>query len=69
MDELAATLAAKSPAVMKLGRDAFYAVLDLDVRHSLPMLQAGLTVVTGTEDAAEGIRAFTEKRPPEWTGR
>ena len=69
VDELAATLAAKSPAAMRLGRDAFYDVLDLDVRHSLPILQAGLTVVTGTEDAAEGVRAFTEKRRPEWTGR
>src|SRR2546427_1624781 len=29
VDELAATLAAKSPAVMKLGRDAFYSVWDM----------------------------------------
>ena len=41
---------------MRLGRDAFYDVLDLDVEHSLRLLQAGLTIVTGTEDAAEGIR-------------
>ncbi len=67
--ELAATLAAKSPAAMRLGRDAFYDVADLDARHALRLLQSGLTIVAGTEDAAEGIRAFQEKRSPVWSGR
>ena len=49
---------------MKLGRDAFYGVLDQSADDALRMLHAGLTVVTQTEDAAEGIRAFQEKRPP-----
>jgi enoyl-CoA hydratase/carnithine racemase len=67
--ELAAELAGKSPVAMRLGRDAFYDVLDLDAGSALAMLQAGLAIVTNTEDAAEGIRAFQEKRPPEWSGR
>jgi enoyl-CoA hydratase/carnithine racemase len=67
--ELAGTLAAKSPAAMKLGRDAFYDVLGLDAAHALRLLQAGLTVVNATEDSTEGIRAFQEKRAPNWTGR
>jgi 1,4-dihydroxy-2-naphthoyl-CoA synthase len=32
-------------------------------------LQAGLTLVTQTEDAAEGLAAFAEKRDPAWKGR
>jgi enoyl-CoA hydratase/carnithine racemase len=67
--EVTSVLATKSPSVMRLGRDAFYDVIDLDAARALPRLQAGLTLVTQTEDSAEGIAAFQEKRPPEWTGR
>ena len=66
---LAATLTAKSPAVLKLGRDSFYAVWDQDVDTSLKLLHPLLTVTASTEDAAEGIAAFEQKRPPQWSGR
>jgi len=64
--ELAAVLAAKPPTVMRLGRDAFYAVLDQPADAALAALHALLTVVTQTEEAAEGSAAFAEKRPPRW---
>ena len=67
--ELSATLAAKSPAVMKLGRDAFYAVWDMAAPEALAHLHAMLTLTAQTEDAAEGIAAFLEKRAPRWRGR
>jgi enoyl-CoA hydratase len=69
VDELAATLASKSPAVMKLGREAFYGVWDMAAADALAHLHAMLTLTNHTEDAAEGIGAFLEKRPPRWTGR
>ena len=69
VDELAATLAAKSPAIMRLGRKAFYDVWDASASDALPLLHAMLTVNAGTDDAAEGIAAFSEKRPPRWSGR
>ena len=37
--------------------------------EALALLHPLLTVNTGFEDAAEGIAAFMEKRPPVWTGR
>jgi enoyl-CoA hydratase/carnithine racemase len=66
--DLAGVLAAKSPAAVKLGRDSFYAVWDLAAADALSVLHPLLTVVTGTDDAKEGMAAFREKRPPEWTG-
>ncbi len=69
VDELAATLASKSPAIVKLGRDAFYRVWDESAGDALALLHPLLTIVTQTEDSAEGIKAFAEKRDPVWTGR
>lgn len=69
VDALATTLASKSPAVLRLGRDAFYSVWDSSAADALPLLHAMLSVGSDTEDAAEGIAAFVEKRPPVWRGR
>ena len=67
--ELARGLTEKSPLIMRLGRDAMHAIEDLDFESALAYLHAQLTVVTLSEDAAEGTRAFLEKRPPRFTGR
>ena len=69
VDEIVSGLAAKSPAVMMLGRDAFDGVVGLHVDAALEHLQAGLTAVALTEDSREGVAAFLEKRAPRWTGR
>ena len=67
--ELASGLAAKSSAVLRLGRDAFYAVCDQAAGDALRLLHPMLTVHTGLDDASEGISAFAEKRAPRWTDR
>ena len=55
---------------MRWGRDAFYRVLEQpDSDAALAYLQTMLSITTQTEDAAEGVAAFAQKRTPEWTGR
>jgi len=67
--DLAAVLASKSRSVMELGRDSFYATWDAAAADALGVLHPTLGLATGLEDAAEGLAAFRERRPPRWTDR
>jgi len=69
VEELTAKLAAQSPTAMRLGLAAWNAQADLDLATALPVLQARLYEILGTDDAREGLMAFAEKREPKWTGR
>jgi enoyl-CoA hydratase/carnithine racemase len=69
VEELAGQIASMSPAVVRLGRDAFHTMADLEFERALDYLQAMLTVKIGTEAAIEGVKAFLEKREPVWKGR
>ena len=62
-------LAAKSPVMMRLGKDAMHRQQDLAFADALELLHHNLTLAFSTEDLQEGVRAFFEKREPRWTGR
>jgi enoyl-CoA hydratase len=65
----AGRLAAKSPLLMKLGKDAMDRQQDMGFADALDYLRSQLTLALSTEDIQEGVRAFFEKREPEWRGR
>ena len=66
--EWATKLAAKSPVVMRLGKDAMFRQQDMAFLDALDYLRSQLTIAFSTDDIHEGVKAFFEKREAEWTG-
>jgi enoyl-CoA hydratase len=67
--EIAGRLARKSPAIVEIGRSSFYTQQDMEFRAALEYLHSQLSLVSLSEDAREGVRAFFEKRDPRFGGR
>ncbi|HYO66804.1 MAG TPA: enoyl-CoA hydratase-related protein, partial [Archangium sp.] len=66
---LAGKLAGKSQAILALGRRAFFTAEDMPLPAALEYLSSQLSLNVLAEDAAEGVTAFIEKRPPKWNDR
>ena len=69
VNEVAEQLARKSPVAMRLGRDSFYRQQDMDFRAAMHYLHGQFLLVSQTEDSREGIKAFFEKREPDFKGK
>jgi enoyl-CoA hydratase len=68
-ESLVAALAAKPPVAVRLGKAAFHAATESTLAPALEAMQAQLSLLNTTEDAAEGVSAFLDKRSPLWRGR
>jgi len=67
--ELAATIAAKSPLVLAIGKEAFYEQIDLALADAYAYAGEVMATNMMARDAGEGIDAFLDKRRPAWRGR
>jgi enoyl-CoA hydratase/carnithine racemase len=66
---LAAQVASASSFTVGLGKQAFYAQIDLDQPKAYAYAKEVMTMNALAADAQEGISAFLEKRSPCWAGR
>lgn len=64
---LAATVAAKLPAAIRLGKQAFHDQLRLGLADAYGTAGATMCRNILLPDTAEGMAAFLEKRPPSWS--
>ena len=63
---LAQKLVQKSPLALQMGKQAFYGMTDMEFGKGLEYSNEMFAALCVTEDAAEGINAFLEKRKPVW---
>lgn len=67
--ELVERIARSSPLTVGIGKEAFYAQVELDEHRAYDLTKAVMAMNALAHDAQEGICAFLEKRAPNWLGR
>jgi len=68
-EALAQKIAAESPLVVGIGKQAFYRQIDMPLHEAYEYTSGVMVENAGLADAQEGMCAFLEKRPPEWRGK
>ena len=66
--ELVEKIAASSPLTVGIGKEAFYAQVELDEHRAYELTKSVMAMNSLAGDAQEGMCAFLEKRPPAWRG-
>jgi enoyl-CoA hydratase len=67
--EVARAMASKSPVTLKLAKRALRAAYEMELSAGLEQERDLFALAFSTDDKVEGVKAFLEKRKPEWKGR
>ena len=68
--DIAEKIANESPFAVRMAKMVFNNCLEIaDIDAALALERSACSMVSGTEDAMEGPRAFLEKRQPVWKGK
>jgi methylglutaconyl-CoA hydratase len=69
IDWLIGRLVDKSPTAIRRGKYAMRAIASMSFDQSIAYTESQIAVLAMTEDAKEGLKAFSEKRKPVWPGK
>jgi methylglutaconyl-CoA hydratase len=69
VERLARAIAANGPVALRLAKRAIEQGLDLPLERALELEWECYQPVLGTRDREEALRAFADKRDPEFEGR
>ena len=67
-NDLASKIASKSPLTLRVGKEAFYRQLEMDLDSAYRYTSEVMAQNMMAADAQEGIDAFMQKRDPVWKG-
>jgi enoyl-CoA hydratase len=67
--ELAARIATMPPLAVRAAKAAILDAAEMRLSDGLARERAAFFGLFDTQDQAEGMAAFTQKRPPVWSGR
>ncbi|MBI3164747.1 MAG: enoyl-CoA hydratase/isomerase family protein [Chloroflexi bacterium] len=62
-------IASRAPIAVRMAKDAVNAAFETTLTEGLAVEKRNFYPLFATEDQKEGMRAFVEKRNPEWKGR
>jgi enoyl-CoA hydratase/carnithine racemase len=65
----AVELARKSPIAVQIAKKSFYSSEDMDYFQQFDLMNEAFARLCSSDDAKEGVRAFFEKRRPQWQER
>jgi enoyl-CoA hydratase len=67
--ELASMIASKAPLAVQKAKEAVLKAQDVTLENGLDYENLLFTMLFASEDQKEGMRAFLEKRKPQWQGK
>lgn len=66
---LAAQIAARAPLAVRMAKETIVKSFDLSLTEGIAFERRAFYFMFSTEDQKEGMQAFIDKRPPNWSGK